>query len=106
MSFDIFFQPCRFSGGTVETKNPFSGEIQSNLLNEPLSPTELQAVQRVLKQATAHGPDEYGCYVVELEDGGVAEVFADNLETGCMAAIRSITPDLSKFLYDLLEAGN
>jgi hypothetical protein len=40
-----------------------------------------------------------------LEDGGSAEVFANELSTGCMVALRGITPDLLKFLFDMLEAG-
>ncbi len=35
MSFDIFFQPCRFKGLAVEKKNLFTGEVQPVLANEP-----------------------------------------------------------------------
>ena len=56
MSFDIFFQPCRFRGTTVQKTNTFTGKVQSVLANEPLTAAELEAVQNVLKQANAHGP--------------------------------------------------
>jgi hypothetical protein len=106
MSFDIFFQPCRYGGTTVEKKNPFTGQVQSSLVDEPLNAAESTAVRNVLSQAGVHGPDEYGCYRVDLEDGGNAEVFASNLEWGCSVAARSMTPSLCQFLYRLLKAGN
>jgi hypothetical protein len=106
MSFDIFFQPCRFCGGTVDMENPFTGQVQSVPFNEPLNATELQAVRWVLDQANGHGPDEDGFYSVECADGGMADVFGNNLANGCMAALRGVTPDLCQFLCDLLKAGN
>jgi hypothetical protein len=106
MSFDLFFQPCRFSGGTVEKTNPFNGEIESIPFNESLSATELRAVERVLKEAGADSPAEDGCYVVKVGDGGEAEVWASNLGSSCMVALRGITPNLMQFLFDLLIAGN
>jgi hypothetical protein len=106
LGFDIFFQPCRFSGRPVVKNNPFTGEVMSILPEEPLSDAEVKAVRQVLKQVEALGPDEYGCYVVELKDGGGAEVFADDLKTGCMVTLRGITPILIHFLFDLLKAGN
>lgn len=96
MSFDIFFQPCRFTG-----------DAQAVLSNEPLSPAELKAVQQVLERADAHGPDQHGCYVVQLDDGGGAEVFSSSgLASGCMVALGGITADLLQFLFELLDAGN
>ena len=106
MSFDIFFQPCRFTGTQVVKTNPFTGESQSFPSNEPLNDAELKAVRQVLKQANADGSDEDACYVVQLGDGGGAEIFGDQLETGCMAALHGMTPDLIQFLFDLLRAGN
>jgi hypothetical protein len=105
MSFDIFFRPCRFGGATVQKTNPFTGKIESVLVNEPLDTAELEAVRKVLKRANANGPDEFGCYVVDL-DGGSAEVFGDDLEAGCMVKLWGMTSALSRFLYDLLKAGN
>jgi hypothetical protein len=106
MSFDIFFQPCRFSGELVTKKNLLTGEAKSVLHNEPLSEMELDAVRQVLRRANASTPDEFGCYVVQLEDGGSAEVFGSKLASGCMVALRGMTDDLIKFLFDLLKAGN
>lgn len=106
MSFDIFFQPCRFGGKPVKRKNPFTGEEQSAVPNEPLTPAELRAVREVLKKANAAGPDQFGCYVVGCANGGMAEVYGDDLANSCMAALRGMTPGLVQFLFDLLKAGN
>ncbi|HEY7158723.1 MAG TPA: hypothetical protein VH575_32565 [Gemmataceae bacterium] len=106
MSFDIFIQPCRFAGSPIVKRNPFTGEAQSVLPNEPLNTAELKAVQQVLKRAKACGPDEHGCYIVQLSDGGEAEVFGGELAMGCMVALRGMTADLLQFLFDLLKAGN
>jgi hypothetical protein len=106
MSFDIFFQSCRFGATVVEKESPFTGDTGPVFPIEPLTAAELGAVQAVLTKATTHGPDEFGCHVVGFEDGGGAEVFADSLETGCMVAVRRITPGLLQFLIDLLKAGN
>src|SRR5262249_48761313 len=106
MSFDIFFQTARFGGKPVVKRNPFTGVSVSVIPQEPLRAAEVKAVRQVLKRVGARGPDEHGCYVVELEDGGAAEVFGDGMESGCMVALRGITPDLTRFLFDLLKAGN
>jgi len=95
MSFDVFFQPCRFTS-----------DAQAVLANEALSPAELQAVHQVLERANAHGPDLQGCYVVQLGDGGGAEVYGASLAMGCMVALRGMTAELLQFLLRLLEAGN
>ena len=87
MSFDIFFQSARFSGEPVVSRNPLTGESQTVLPSEPLSAAEVTAVLGVLERVKARGPDEFGCYVVELADGGGAEVFASNLRSGCMASV-------------------
>ncbi len=106
MSFDIFFQPCRFGATPVEKQNRLTGQTKPVLPIEPLTAEEVRAVQAVLDKATTHGPDKFGCHVVRFQDGGGAEVFAKNLETGCMVAVRGITPGLLQFLIDLLKAGN
>jgi hypothetical protein len=105
LSFDIFFQTARFTGKPVVRKNPLTGEAQTVVSEEPLTAGEVKAVRRVLKGVKARGPDEHGCYVVELEDGGRAEVFADKLKSGGMVSLGGITPDLSEFLFDFLKAG-
>jgi hypothetical protein len=106
MSFDIFYQPCRFGGKPVKRKNPLTGKVESVLPSEPLTTAELKAVRGVLKQADTQGPDEFGCFIVELKDRGRAEVFGSDLAEGCMVALRGLTPDIVKFLFDLLKAGN
>ena len=105
MSFDIFFQPCRFGGKPVTKQNPFTGKGESLVPNEPLTPAEVKAVRAVLKRASAEGPDEFGYFVVETADGGGAEVSGDHLSESCMVSIRGLTPGLLTFLMDLLTAG-
>jgi hypothetical protein len=106
MSFDIFFQPCRYTGSPIEKTNPFNGEVKWVIPDEPLNAEELNAVRQVLKGVKADRPDQYNCYVVELADGGQADIFPDDgLATGCMVAVRGMTPELLQFLFDLLKAG-
>lgn len=108
MSFDLFFVPCHFGTEPVERKNPFTGEVQNIFPNLPLSVEDVKAVHGVLSAAGARGPDDFSCYVVEFDDGGVAEVFASDLETGsgCMVVLRGLTADLLRFLFDLLGAAD
>jgi hypothetical protein len=106
MSFVIFFQPCRFSGKPVKQKNPFTGEEQSVVPIESLTLAEVKAVWAVLKKASPKGPDDFGYYVVKTDDGGEAEVSANNPHASCMASVRGLTPALVRVLFDLLEAGN
>jgi hypothetical protein len=105
MSFDIFFQPCRFAPATEE-QDPGTGQARKILPNEPLTAIELAAVQKVLAELNASGADQFGCYRLEFEDGGSAEVFGQNLERGCMVALRGLTKDILRFLFDFLRAGN
>jgi hypothetical protein len=104
MSFALFYQPSRCKVNAVERKNPFSGGTQSARQLEPLSVEDVGRVQAVLAAVRARGPDEFGCFVVQFDDGGEAEVYASDLETGCMVAVRGLTPDLVLFLYDFLVA--
>jgi hypothetical protein len=106
VSFDIFFRPCHFGGKPVKRRNPFTGQIQSALPNEPLSASELMAMGKVLPEAKARGPDQDGCYLVELGDGGRAEVFGLGSEGGCMVSVQGMTPVLSQLLHDLLAAAD
>jgi hypothetical protein len=106
MSFDIFFQPCRFGRTPIETWDQFTGKSRPVFPNEPLTASELQAVQAVLDKAAVHRPDNTACHAVRVEDGGRAEVFARDLGNGCMVAVRGITPGLLGFLLELLTAGN
>lgn len=107
MSFDILFQPCRYTYKPVETKNPFKGKAHTVFpRSEPLTPEEVSAVEHVLKRANARGPDQHGCYVIDFPDGGDAEVYADDLSNSCMVSVRGVTSDPLRFLTDLLKAGN
>jgi hypothetical protein len=106
MSFDIFFQTCRFGIKAVEKVNPFTGKAESVLSSEPLTASELRAVQAILDQPKPGGPDEHGCYVINVPDGGTAEVIATDLAKSCMVALRGMTPGIFQFLLDLLRAGN
>jgi hypothetical protein len=106
MSFDVFYQPCRFGTESVEFKDRDTGELRSEFSVKPLTPDDLKAVRAVLGSAAA--PYSDGTYVVEFADGGTAEVFGgDDLETGCMAALRGdLTPELLQFLFALLKAAD
>jgi hypothetical protein len=104
MSFDIFYMPCRFGDNRVATKDPVTGETKSFLPNEPLTADELKAVQELLE---CHHLHDQGFYVVEFDDGGMAQVFdKKDLADGFMVALRGMTPDLLQFLFALLKAGN
>jgi hypothetical protein len=87
-------------------KNPFTGKQQAVAVEEPLTAAEVKAVKQVLKRVNAQGPDEFGFYAVGFDDGGEAEVYAKKLQSSCVVSLRGITPDLSRFLFDLLKAGN
>jgi hypothetical protein len=95
MSFEIFFQPCRFT----ETDAARS---------DPLTPAEEQAVRSILARACPGGPDDHHCWIVEVGDGGRAEVYARNLRDTCTFAVHrgDLTPGLVQLLYDVLVAGN
>jgi hypothetical protein len=108
VSFDLFFQPSRFGTEPVERRNPFTGKMQTVRPVEPLSSEDLKAVRDIVQSAAPAGPDDHGGYLIELADGGVAEVYASGgIETGCMIALRrALTPDLLRFLFDLLRAAD
>jgi hypothetical protein len=106
MSFDIFFQTCRFATEPVETKNPFTGKVEKLNRSSPLDEAELAAVREALvDRGRATGPDDAGNYAIDLADGGSAEVYAENLRDGCMFAIGNLTSGLTAILYDVLDAG-
>jgi hypothetical protein len=105
MSFDIFFQPARYTGVPVVKKNPWTGEDVTVVPSEAISAAEERAVREVLKKGNTKWEDQ-GCCVIEFDDGGTAEILAKDLTSGCMVALRGITPDVSQFLFDLLKAGN
>lgn len=108
MSFDVHFQPCRYDGTTRERINPFTKKPQSVPHNEPLSAEEISAVLAVFERAGATGPDEEGCRVINLADGGHAEIFGGDRGDGCMFAIRGagVTPLLAQLLFEVMVAGN
>ena len=104
MGFDIHFFPSRGGGKPVERISPFTGKQMITVI-KTLSSDEVTAVRKVLKGVNAHGPDSFDRYTVDLEDGGNAEVNDSDLETtGCTVVLRILTPDLARFLYDLLKA--
>lgn len=74
--------------------------------SQPMTADEVSAVQTLLDEAKTTGPDEYGCYVVEFQDGGGAEVFASNLSEGFMVSVGGFSPTFLDFLFQLLKAGN
>ena len=111
MSFDIYYQTCNLGTGTARRKNPFTGAIESVPIDDGLSVSERAAVETLLRSSGATGPDQFGCYVLDLPDGGSAEVFARGLGgaepfDGLMVAARSLTLGLASFLWELCRAGN
>lgn len=66
MSFDIFFQPCRYQSKRVQKKNPFTAEVQWVSVSDPLSASELNAVNAVLQKNTTEDSD--GCCSVDLPE--------------------------------------
>ena len=110
MSFDIYYQTCNLGTGTARRKNPFTGEVESVTVDDGLSTSKRAAVGTLLRSSGATGPDRFGCYVLDLPDGGSAEVFARGLDgaksfDGFMIAARSLTPGLASFLWELCRAG-
>jgi hypothetical protein len=105
MSFDIFFVRSILGNETVPWKNPFTGEMTKVRPQEPLTDSELQAVRNVLKTVKASEPDEFGHSLIWFNDGGAAEVYVSELETGCTVIPRKgLSPDCLRFLFDLLRA--
>jgi hypothetical protein len=111
MSFDIHYHTCNFGTRTAQRKNPLTGQLQTVPVDDGLTAEERSAVADLLHSSGASGPDEFGCYVLELSDGGSAEVFASGLDgpqpcEGLMVSLRSMTPGLVRFLWELCRAGN
>jgi hypothetical protein len=106
MSFDIFFNSCRFAGKQETRKNPFTGEEVTVDPAVPLSSAEVESIHQVLARAGCDDAPDDGVYAFEFDDGGVAEVFGSDFETGCMVALRWLTPDTAQFLFDLMNAAN
>jgi hypothetical protein len=106
VSFNVFFQPCRFDGEPIKKTNRLTGEEQLIVPNGSLTPAEESAIRAVLTQANAEGPDDFECYVVRTEDGGGAEIFARDLAEGCMVNPWELTPRTLELLFNLLKAGN
>ncbi len=107
MSFDLFYMSSHFGSEPVEQKNVWTGEVQKFRPSLPLTPDELSAVQNLLRESAPTGPGDEGCYVVTLPNGGVAEVFGDDLSRGFMVAVRGeFSPAFLELLYRLLKDGN
>jgi hypothetical protein len=106
MSFDIFFQSCRFAQATIQVPNAHTGKMEEVLPSEPPSEAERMAVREVLAKAAVSPLNKSGCATVRFADGGSAEIFADEIERSCMVAVRGLTADVIGFLFDLLKARN
>jgi hypothetical protein len=111
MSFDIHYHTCNLGTRTAKRKDPFTGKTQAVPVDDGLSDAERAAVLSLLRSAGAATPDDFGCYSVELPDGGSAEVFASEVGgseqcDGLMVSLRGLTPMLVEFLLELCRAGN
>jgi hypothetical protein len=86
MSFDIFLQAFNRGDPAVRDFGVFEGLLAPHLTR----------------------PSEDRLYVVRVPDGGEAEVFASNDDdepfTGCMLALRGLTPGLSESIYRLAKS--
>lgn len=110
MSVDIHYHTCNLGTQTAMRRNPFTGEEQAVPIDDGLSDAERAAVCNLLASAGAASPDEFGCYVVEFEDGGSAEVFASELAgseqcDGLMVSLHGLTPGTCAFLWQLCHDG-
>ncbi|MBN9517118.1 hypothetical protein J0H58_01145 [bacterium] len=111
MSFDIHYHTCNLGTRTTRQRNPFTGEVQSVPVGDGLSDAERATVRDMLRAAGADAPDEFGCYAVEVPDGGAAEVFASGLVgpepcDGFMVSLRGMTPGMARLLWELCRDGN
>jgi hypothetical protein len=111
MSFDIFYRACNLGTRSEQRKNPFTREVRSVAIDDGLSAVEREGVLQLLRGVAGAPRDKSGAYSLDLPDGGSAELFVEGLDgtakcTGCMVAIRSLTPALVSFLHDLSRAGN
>jgi hypothetical protein len=105
MGFDLFFIRSRSRDEMVEKANPFTREVMSVRLVEPLTDSELQAVREVLRRAGVPELDRSGYSLIQFGDGGAAEVHTSGLEEGCAVTLREcLSPDCLRFLFDLLRA--
>ena len=105
MSYDVFFQTCRFDGAMERRESLFTHKPVDVPRSAPLTDEEEDAVRGVLARACPGGPDPQDGWVLELADGGAGEVYGTNLRDGCMFALRDLTPDLVKVMFDVLVAG-
>jgi hypothetical protein len=106
MSFDISCSPWKLDDKESLVTNPFTQEVTSQRMGKPLSPSELKAVKALFKKVKAKESVDDGFYSIDFRDGGSAEVFTEDLATGCMVALRGITHDVLTFLVGLAQAGN
>jgi len=111
MSFEIAFQTCNLSDKTEEIVNPFTGETIEAPVGECVTEDERRAVSRLLATAGAPHADDFGCYTPGFSDGSSAEVFFDGLSGnpefgGGTVALRGISEEICRFLYELAAAGN
>jgi len=106
MSFDVLFHSACYDGTTTERINPFTNEKVNVPQSAPLPPDRVRAVRELLAAHGASEPNELGCYVVAFRDGSRTGVFGKDLERSCMVALRHLSDDSVKFVYDLLVAGD
>ncbi|WP_417387532.1 hypothetical protein [Gimesia sp.] len=111
MSFDVFFQTAHISDKTEEAVNPFTGETVQKPVGERINAEERSRLQELFAQQGAAEPDDFGCYLIEFEDGTGIELFfsglADNPDfNGGMAALRSLTTNIVSFLFAVADQGN
>ncbi|HEY2369484.1 MAG TPA: hypothetical protein VGH87_23965 [Polyangiaceae bacterium] len=107
MSFDVFFEPCRYDGTTEWRRHPVTNLDREVPKNAPLTDREVAAVTEALDRAGATAADAHGYRVVRFSDGGAADIFTNDCH-GCMFSIRDagVTPALAQLLFDVMIAGD
>jgi hypothetical protein len=111
VSFDVFLQSVHRGSEPRQAINPLTGETVAIHPTGELRDHERESVLSVISSYQFRGPDEFGCYPIDLPDGGSAELFAGKLgeAAGCdgmMVACRSLTPQLTGLIFELMVGGN
>jgi hypothetical protein len=111
MSFDIHLSTCNLGKTKTTSTNRFTGQTVETFVDDGLTVGECAAVTDLLSSVKAKGSNEHGPFVVKFRDKGLAEVFIDGLDgsapcDGCMVSIRSVSPKLIDFVYELARQGN
>lgn len=102
---DLYFEPSLFRDEIQYKKSTTTGEMEPVRLAEPLTDVEVEAVQDLL-MSTGAMADNLGSGVVQMADGGWAELSGQELSHGLMVTIGRLSPMLVAFLFSMLRTAN